>query len=283
MPEPITSPERARLIAPRMALASCVRAYLTRDTASRPLLLSQERFNHFPASPLCSITWLIEGESFMVDAVSGRLGQKVARALFAGPQTRPTVSYNPGPVRAIMVLFYPHAFHQLSSVDVSTCVDKLVALDEVLGDDWRAMSDAVLTAPDDAERVRHIEQFLLPRWQQVDERGNAIVNWVRRLAVQAAAAGWGRSARNLERRIRTWAGQPMRTLQRMYRAEQSFLDARDEMIDATVSWADVAQRAGYADQAHFCRETREITGLSPTGLARAGREEESYWVYRVWS
>ena len=283
MPEPANPPERARLIAPRMALASCVRAYLTRDTATHPLLLSQERFNHFPASPLCSITWFVEGESIMVDVATGQLGQRVSRALFAGPQTRPTASYNPGPLRAFMVLFYPHAFHQLTGVDVSTCVDRLLPLDEMLGGDWVAMSDAVLAAQDDAARVRCIEQFLLPHWQQVDARGSAVGNWVRRLAVQAASAGWGRSARNLERRIRTWAGQPMRTLQRMHRAEQSFLESRADMIDATVSWAEVAQRGGYADQAHFCRETREITGLSPTGLARAGREQESYWVYRIWS
>ena len=95
--------------------------------------------------------------------------------------------------------------------------------------------------------------------------------------------GWGRGARNLERRVKAWAGQPMRTLRRMSRAEQSFLDARADLFAGTSTWSDIAARGGYADQAHLCRETKEITGLSPTELVRAGQEDESYWVYRIWS
>ncbi|MEG1326780.1 MAG: AraC family transcriptional regulator, partial [Janthinobacterium sp.] len=80
-----------------------------------------------------------------------------------------------------------------------------------------------------------------------------------------------------------WAGQPMRTLRRMRRAEQSFLDAREAMLQGNASWSDIAAEGGYADQAHLCREVRAITGLTPTELARASRDDESYWIYRIWT
>jgi AraC-like DNA-binding protein len=286
MPEQKAPAPAARLIAPRASLASCVRAYVARSTVHAHLAEPAQRLNRFPASPLCSITVFVRGEAEMVDPPP--LGERSFDAfLFGGPLSRPIVTYNPGPVHAFMMMFYPPALHALAGIDLSAHVDRFCPLAEVLGPSWVALAQAIMDAPDDDARVALAERFLDPLWQAVRERdayhGNAVGDWVRRLGVQAAAAGWGRGVRNIERRIKAWAGQPMRTLRRMRRAEQTFLDARADMMDGSVSWAEVAARAGYADQAHFCRETRAVTGLSPTELARAGREDESYWMYRIWS
>ena len=281
----------ARLLAPRLSLSSCVRAYVARSTLDAPLAEPAQRLNRFPATPFCSITWFIAGDVEMVEPAMPTASWR--RALLTGPQTRPSISYNPGPTRAFMVLLYPQALQALCGIDLPACVDRWMPLTETLGPDWAALSDAVLAAPDDDTRRQLIEAFLDPRWQQARSRGDgalasAIVgagaaDWVRHLGVQAAAAGWGNGVRNIERRIKAWAGLPMRKLRRMHRAERSFLDARGAFDNETVSWAAVASRAGYADQAHFCRETREITGHSPSELARAGAADESYWIYRIWS
>lgn len=281
----------ARLIAPRLSLASCVRAYVARSTLDAPLAEPAQRLNRFPATPFCSITWFIAGDVEMVEPTMPTAPWQ--RALLTGPLTRPSISYNPGPARAFMVLLYPQALQALSGIDLPACVDRWMPLADTLGPDWAALSDAVLAAPDDDARRHLIEAFLDPRWQQARSRGTGALasaiggavaaDWVRHLGVQAAAAGWGNGVRNIERRIKAWAGLPMRKLRRMQRAEQSFLDARGALDNERVSWAAVASRAGYADQAHFCRETREITGHSPSELARAGAADESYWIYRIWS
>ncbi|MET3133568.1 AraC-like DNA-binding protein [Oxalobacteraceae bacterium GrIS 1.11] len=275
-----------RLIAPRLSLVSCVRAYMTRDTTLCPPLAAHQRLNRFPASPLCSLTWSIQGEIEMAAPGLDAADIKVAPVFFAGPQSRPTVSYHPGPAQLFMVMFYPSVWHKLCGIDVSGLLDQFGPVD-ALGPRWSALSQAVLAAPDDEARVLLIEQFLEPLWRAAragdEPRGMPVGDWVRRLGVQAAAAGWGRGARNIERRIKAWAGQPMRTLRRMTRAEQAFLEARAEVFDGSASWIDIAARGGYSDQAHLCRETREITGLSPTELARASRDDETYWVYRIWS
>ena len=278
----------ARLLAPRLSLASCVRAYVARSTLEAPLAEPAQRLNRFPATPFCAITWFIAGEVEMVAPAVPTAPWR--RALLTGPQTRPSISYNPGPARAFMVLLYPQALQALCGIDLPACVDRWMPLADMLGPDWAALSDAVLAAPDDEARRQLVEAFLDPRWQQARRHGAGTLaagamaaDWVRHLGVQAAAAGWGNGVRNIERRIKAWAGLPMRKLRRLQRAEQSFLDARGAFDRQAVSWAAVASRAGYADQAHFCRETREITGHSPSELARAGAADESYWIYRIWS
>lgn len=281
-PTPLT-----RLIAPRTALASCVRAFLVRDTTRCAPLPPAQRLNRFPAAPMCSIIWTVAGD---VEAAAPGLSLPDVRmppALFGGPRSYPLVSYNPGPVHSFVVMLYPAALHALTGISMDALLDQFRPLDALFDADWLALSDAVLAAPDDAARIGLVEAFLAPRWQAVrkgsDVSAGAVQDWVRRLGVQAASTGLARSARHIERRIKAWAGQPMRTLRRMRRAEQLFLDERGAILQGKVSWSDIAASGGYADQAHFCRETREITGLSPTELARAMKEDESYWIYRIWT
>ncbi|MGV8870317.1 MAG: helix-turn-helix domain-containing protein [Janthinobacterium svalbardensis] len=281
-PTPLT-----RLIAPRTALASCVRAILVRDTTRCAPLPPAQRLNRFPAAPMCSIIWTVAGD---VEAAAPGLSLPDVRmppALFGGPRSYPLVSYNPGPVHSFVVMLYPAALHALTGVSMDGLLDQFRPLDALFDADWLALSDAVLAAPDDEARIGLVEAFLAPRWQVArkgsDVSAGAVQDWVRRLGVQAASTGLARSARHIERRIKAWAGQPMRTLRRMRRAEQLFLDERGAILQGKVSWSDIAASGGYADQAHFCRETREITGLSPTELARAIRDDESYWIYRIWN
>ena len=279
-------PSTATLIAPSLALASCVRAYIGRSTLGvdlQPL----ERLNYFPASPLCGISWFTHGEAELLPAEDdGTPPQHLARMAFHGPFTRPTVTRNPGPAQGFMLLLLPDALHALTGLDVAALVNRMPALDQVLDAEWCAMAEAVLHAPDDAARVRLIEAFLLPRWKSARTRGAVPVrhvqDWAQALALRALASGAGQSLRQAERRIKTWTGQSMRALQGRGRVEAAFFQAREAMDGGAVQWADLAADAGYADQSHFCREARRVTGLSPDLLKRRMQQDESFWIYRIW-
>jgi AraC-like DNA-binding protein len=285
---PVATPS-ARWIAPRVPLASCVRAYFTRSTLGCPLLPPAQRVNRFPAHAYCSLTWFIQGEPELVEPASDAwAGRVLARELFGGPRSEPVVAYHSGPMRGFTLLLYPQALHALTGLDISDHVDRFTALADVFDASWQALSQQVLAAADDDARVALIERFLEPRWHAArangETRTHAVADWVRALSAQAAAVGWGQSARNMERRIKAWAGQPLRRLRRLNRVEQSFFEARARMRAGTYSWADIAAWGGYADQAHLCRDMREITGHSPSELARKVEEDdESYWAYRIWS
>jgi AraC-like DNA-binding protein len=275
----------ARLAAPRLSLASCIRAHVVRSTLGCTPRPEAQRVNRYPASPFCTLFFQLAGDSAMLAPAVPDQPLRAGEALLCGPQSVPTATANGGPVHFLMVLFYPDALHRLTGIDMTECVDTMRPMHEVLDESWQAMAREVFAAPSDDARIAALEQFLEPRWRAV--RGGAfdgvLGDWVRRLGAQAAAAGVGRSVRMAERRVREWAGQPLRTLRRMRRAEAAFIDAREQALRGEVLLSDIAARSGFSDQSHMSREARQISGLSPAEILRAGLEDESYWMYRIWN
>jgi AraC-like DNA-binding protein len=289
-PPPETAATHAALIAPCLPLAACVRAYVTRSTLGAELREDQ-RFNHFPASPLCSIIWRLQGDATMVQLGDTPVRKTMPRLAFAGPHTLPSINHNPGPMQAFILALFPQAVQALTGIDLAVLVNRVVPLEAVLDGAWLRLAHAVQCAPDDHARIQLIEAFLAPRWSAADpgamQRGDRHRHWVEALAMQAAASGVGKSLRQMERRIKDWAGLPLQDLRRMARADASFVDIRDTLTADTSrgapDWADVAAQGGFSDQSHFCRETRRISGRSPNGLKRAVREDEGFWMYRLWN
>jgi hypothetical protein len=276
-------PTESRLLAPRQALASCIRAILVRNTVGAGLTPSQ-RVNRYAASPWCSITWHISGTGIMLEPPLGQM-EPWNPVLYGGPQTRPTITASPGDVHFIVVLFFPEALQVLTGIDMAATVDNWHTMDQLFDASWQEMAQQVLAAGSDAERIALVEDFLEPRWQALrpDSAAGHARDWLRRIAVRAAGSGWSQSVRSAERRIKAWAGQPMRSLRRVDRIERSYIEAKQALDEGSVSWADVAAQGGFSDQAHLVREVRDLTGLTPAQLARARLEDESFWLYRIWA
>jgi hypothetical protein len=89
-----------------------------------------------------------------------------------------------------------------------------------------------MQAPDTAARIDLLHAFLAPRWHAArggrdgrnDRNGRVTAtwryaDWTRALALQAALSAPGRSLRQVQRRIRGWAGLPLQRLERMRREE----------------------------------------------------------------
>ena len=275
----------SKFIVPRLSLASCLRAIVVRSTLGCGLPDGQ-RLNRYPATAFPTLFLQLSGESVMVDPWDPAMVCPPGGVLLSGVQNRPTATANPGPAHFMMVLFFPDALYRLTGIDMNAVADQFLPLDGLFGVEWQAMTARMVEAGSDEARVALLEEFLEPRWREAREGGafdGVVGDWVRRLGAQAAAAGIGRSARMAERRIREWAGLPLRRLRRAYRAEQTFLAARDAARNGKVSLGDMAQLGGYSDQAHMSREAREVSGLSPGEILRRLEEDETYWIYRIWT
>jgi len=83
-------------------------------------------------------------------------------------------------------------------------------------------------------------------------------------SVRALAAQIGLSERQLRRRMLAAVGYGPKTLQSVLRFQRVRAASRE---GAQVNWAALANRAGYADQAHLAREVRRWSGRPPTGLS----------------
>ncbi len=83
--------------------------------------------------------------------------------------------------------------------------------------------------------------------------------------VASMAAEIGLTERQLHRRCLAAFGYGAKVLQRVLRFDRAIRLAR-----GGAGLADVAYRAGYADQPHLTREVRALAGVSPTELLRVG-------------
>lgn len=279
-----------RLWLPRSTLTACLRGVMARSTLGA-VLDDAQRFNHLPAGLVCSLFWQLDGTTELLATgapASLTMPREPLRPriVFAGPYTGPTISWNPGPSHAMMLLLIPDAMHRLTGLTVQDWVNRRADAREVLPADWLAMCEALLTDPDDDARVTRVQDFLEPRWQAVRPalpmQAQRYLDWAQSLAIHAAVTGPGRSLRQIERRIKRWAGLPMRELRGIGRSEQAFFNAMAAAEQGAPNWAELADASGYADQSHLCRETRRITGFSPDELYRRILGDESFWSYRLW-
>ena len=290
MLSPHPSLSQNRLWLPRLSLTSCIRSIVSRSTVGIALPAGQ-RMNFFPATPLCSISWMFAGsseryESSVPDSPDSPRRQMPSALMFAGPQSQPSSTWNPGPGHGMMLMLLPDALQQLTGIEPAAWVNRYVDARGLLPADWVRCCEAVVDAPDDDARVRMLEDFIDPLWQarrpQQPFNAQRLQDWSQGLAMRAACSPTGRGLRQVERRIKQWAGLPMRELQGMARAEQAFFQIMEAEAQSTLHWPDMAADCGYADQSHLCRVTRRITGFAPEALRQRIARDEAFWIYRLW-
>jgi AraC-like DNA-binding protein len=282
-PEPAHSDPHGYILLPRTSLSSLLFAAIVRDTRGAAQLTADERFNCFPASPLCAVTWVREGSIHLVDD-AGTIDPLPLPKIFAtGPCSRPLVSWSASPVYAMSVGIYPDAWGTLTGVDATGLSDRSSGLDRVLAGDLLEMFNAVGEIDDFRAAFELIQVRLGTLWREARPKHLApwlrLEDWTRALAARAAISGTGNSARQIQRRIRSWTGHSLRELRLHARIEGLF--ARSRSAGQDVNLAEIAADAGYADQSHMGREVRRITGASPARINALIRTDKRYWFYRL--
>lgn len=261
------------LLLPPPELSGCLFAAIVRDT--RGVALSDaDRLNHFPASPLFSVSGVIEGEVRLVPAGSGieaaRAAAPLPRVSVMPPQDAPTVSWSPGPVLAVTVGFYPDAWARLAEkYDIPALLERAFANGKDISAGWARFCSELSPVWKEAR-----DAAALPGWTGVP----LLADWSRALVARAALAGPGRSLRTLERRLRRWSGQTRQSLA-FYAAFDDLHRLSAEAKDTPL--AQLALDAGYSDQSHMGRAVRRATGYSPARLNHLIETEEAFWCYRL--
>ena len=128
MRDVVSPPLRARLLLPRADLASLIFAAIIRDTQDAGLD-DGERFNHFPASPLCSATFVRNGSLYLSDGRGTIAATPLPEIFVAGPFSRPLTSWSPDGVSVMTIGLYPDALRALSGIDPGSIRGRILALD----------------------------------------------------------------------------------------------------------------------------------------------------------
>lgn len=282
---------------PPWGLSACVRAVIWRSTVGMDLSQSQ-RWGHYPAGPVCTISYLLQGSIDVLAAGAGSNPvserQPAPRMSVMGPHSAPRSAFYGPESEGVMLIFYPDAFWAMTGVPPQSLCDQIVDAHSVLPPALLAVCKRLYEAGDVQKGVQHFFDDLLPIWQRraQDSQGHVrparnwgqnLAPWMEALALRAAAAGWGRSLRQSERRIKQWTGWSLRKLQGSARGEAAFFAVMEAMLEERLDWTQIALDNGFSDQSHFIRETRRITGFSPESLLHGLIHDEAFWVYRAWA
>jgi AraC-like DNA-binding protein len=191
------------------------------------------------------------------------------RLFVAGPDTAVRWHRNPAGTTYVAVRFSGGLGPTLLGVPADELRDRTVDLDQL----WPGCQVRVLTEQVEADPAAVLETWVIeraaccdqdplgPRVLGMAKAGTPIAVMAERLCI---------SARQLHRRCLPAFGYGPRHLSRIARFQRAL-----EEVRCGVPLAQVAAACGYADQAHFSREVRDLAGTTPRGLLGSSYVEGS--------
>jgi AraC-like DNA-binding protein len=199
-------------------------------------------------------------------------GATGADALVVGTQLLPLEVRQRGSLDLLGIRFRPGALPAFVPVCAHEVLDRGVPLADVAPRGWEDVYER-LAARSGPARTELLDRLLLERLRRVvPDRfvARAVALLTSSGAPNGAGAGAARRGmgrRTLERRFRDAVGVGPGTLRRIlrFRAAVESLTAGHDAL----SW--IARAHGYADQPHFTREVRELSGRTPAELRREAR------------
>ena len=195
--------------------------------------------------------------------------RRLAPVHVSGIRTRPQLVRASGRTGLVIVVFRPWGLAALVR-GVDELTDRVEDLEHFVPRRFvRALRGEVRACSTPVQRARAVERFLLERMRS-GSRDGRVVEAVRRIQaprpprpVSELAVDVGTSRRHLVRLFRDEIGIGPKVLARIARFQRATTHKRPG-----ASWSDVAYACGYSDQAHLTREARELSGETPTGIAR---------------
>jgi AraC-like DNA-binding protein len=188
---------------------------------------------------------------------------------FMGVWTRRFLVEFETPMRVVGVHFKPWGISPFVDMPSSELRDRWVPVDAVWERSLDRMRDRIASARSTGETLQILEDELRSRLVPAPSRGLELVNHTAgrlesswgAVSVGALTDDAGVSGNHLATQFKSHVGVTPKRVARIYRFARLVLS-----VDALhpVDWSQLAQAAGYFDQAHFSKEFKDFTGHTPT-------------------
>ncbi len=189
------------------------------------------------------------------------------RCFVIGQLTRPLEIEPTGETRIFSVRFHPEGFLPFTTVPIKEMENTAVSLEKLFGKAGQEIGQQVLNANSTLERIKLIEIFLLDRLTDIETVDRIVKSTVEtiitangQLSVDELSRLNKVNRKQLLRKFSSAIGLSPKQLSRTMR-----LQAALKMLlnDQFSNLAELAYENEYYDQAHFIKEFKEFTGVTP--------------------
>lgn len=191
----------------------------------------------------------------------------VPNALVIGQLTRPYVVEPTGETGTFFVCFHPNGFLPFATFPIKEMENTAVSFEELFGSPGLEIGQKVLGAESTSERIELIESFLFERLSNTEMIDNIVTSTVETIltangqfSVDVLSKQNNTNRRQLSRKFSSDIGLSPKQLSKTIRLQSTLKVLLTENVSSLTS---LAYENEYYDQAHFIKEFKEFTGLTP--------------------
>jgi AraC-like DNA-binding protein len=189
------------------------------------------------------------------------------KSFVIGQLTRPLEIEPTGDTGIFAVRFHPNGFLPFATMPINEMKNTAISLDKLFGKDGQEIEQEILTAISTPERIKFIELFLLNRLTDTETINRIVKPTVEtiltangQLSVNELSKLTKINRRQLERKFSTAIGLSPKQLSKTIRLQATLMMLLNKNVTSLTA---LAYENEYYDQAHFIKDFKELTGVTP--------------------
>ncbi|WP_104402680.1 AraC family transcriptional regulator [Vibrio penaeicida] len=190
------------------------------------------------------------------------------RSMVLGQITTPFFVEPTGYVNSFAISFYPYGFANFVSTSISTLANKETPLDTLFDkESAKKLEEQIILATDTKHRIEIVESFLLNKLSDQLVVDNIVTSTIDTLLSTNGSTSISEimkeepsKRRQLERAFVKQIGVSPKQLSKLIRLQSAL---KMLLTEEGESFTNIAYKNDYYDQAHFIKDFKEFTGVTP--------------------
>lgn len=206
------------------------------------------------------------GDTYKHHSQNGKI-TILPKCFLIGQLTKPYVIEPVGVTGSFVVQFKPNGFLPFTTIPIREMENTAVPVDKLFGEEGVKLSNQILNANSTSERIQIIEFFLFKKLANRKNIDNVVKSTIETIfntngqcSVNEYSKNNNINRRQLARKFSSIIGLSPKQLAKTIRIQTALKVLLNEEIS---SLTDLAYENEYFDQAHFIKEFKEFTGLTP--------------------
>lgn len=211
-----------------------------------------------------------------------KIDESYSKAVIRGQQNSFIDLKATGDIGIFSVLFKPQGAMMFFSLPLSELTNQSIALYDIAGKDGSLLEDQIENSCSMEERVQYLESFLLKKLLEKEyydfKRINSVIQKIISLEGEISVDEMSREAclsnKQLERKFAKYIGMTPKQYLKIVRFQKSL---KIKEINPHLSLTTLAHDCGYYDQAHFIKDFKLITGMTPKSFFNLGETHSDFF------